>query len=102
VADRDRAAEGVDPVRVELGPLGQAGQRLGCECLVELHDIDVREALARPLERAVYGADRPDPEELRCHGVQARGRHARQRLDPECLHRGGVGEQERGGPVREL
>jgi hypothetical protein len=61
VAERDRAAVGVDLLGVELGPVGQAGQRLRRERLVELDDLDLVPADARAAQRFVGRLDGSRP-----------------------------------------
>ena len=56
VADRDGAAVRVDELGVEVVPLGEAGQRLGREGLVELHRGDVGLATGRPWRSARFTA----------------------------------------------
>ena len=67
-------------LRVELGPARQAGERLGGERLVELRDDDVVPADPRPLERAVRGLDRRDPEHVGVDAGAAAPGDPRQRL----------------------
>jgi hypothetical protein len=60
VADRDRAAVDVHPVRRDAEPL-LAVQRLDRERLVELPEIDVVDAEAGAFEQPRHGDDRADP-----------------------------------------
>ena len=82
VADRDRAALGVDDLRVDL-PGVDAGQRLDGERLVELDRGDVGPADAGPGQRLVGGLDRREPEVLRLQRVRAAAGDPGQRVDPE-------------------
>src|SRR5262249_20631426 len=60
MADRDRTAVHVYSLAVEP-ELPDYGKALRCKRLVQLHEVDVGDAQARPLEQLPDGRDRPDP-----------------------------------------
>ena len=86
---------------IELGPVGQAGQRLRGERLVELDHVDVAPAQAGALQRLVGGLDGGDAEDVWVDGVHGARDDPRQRLAPEALGRGRVADQRRAGAVVE-
>src|SRR3954454_18753010 len=69
--DGDRAAVDIDALGVELGPLAEAGERLGGEGLVELAPLAVLPADPRAAERLVRRLHGRDPEDV---GVDRMGR----------------------------
>ena len=82
VPERDRAAVDVDDRRVELLPLGQAGERLRRERLVELDRGEVAPADAGALQRLARRLDGADAVELRLDGAGGAARDPRQRRRP--------------------
>src|SRR5215207_5174529 len=60
VAERDRAAVGVDPLGVDAQLLDH-GERLGRERLVELEEVDVSQLKPGLLERAAHAGTGPMP-----------------------------------------
>src|SRR5262245_6162180 len=71
MAEGDGAAVGVDDGAVELGPAGEARQRLGGERLVQLHHVEVAPADPCPSQSGGGGLDRPDAVEV---GIDGRHR----------------------------
>src|SRR3954454_16860825 len=93
MAQRDRSAVGLDPLGIETFPLADVGQALRRERLVELDHVDVLPGDAGPLERAVGRLDRGDAEHVGVNRVDTAGDDPCQRLAPDRLRAGLVGEQ---------
>jgi hypothetical protein len=70
MADGDGAAVDVDAVEVEAPPLGDVGQALRGECLVELDRRDVSPADPRAPQCGVGRLDRRDAEHVGIDGMR--------------------------------
>jgi len=101
VSDADRPAVRVDDRRVDIGPLGQAGQSLGGEGLVQLDNDEVAPADARPLECLLGGADRGDAVQRRLHRGDRIRRDAGEGRAPQRVACRLGRQQESGGAVVE-
>ena len=79
--------------------LAVAGQDLGREGLVDLHEVEVLQAEPRLLEQAAHGGDDADAHHV---GVDAGGgrRRARLRHRPHAQLRGAIRAQHDRGPPR--
>ena len=93
--DRDRASIDVDALRIEVGPLSNARERLSGEGLVELDHFHITPRDTRARERRVRGLHGRDPEDVRIDGVRPAGDDPGERLPGICL----VGEDEGTGTV---
>jgi len=101
VTQCDRAAALIDDVRVEVRPLGEAGQRLGGKRLVTLHHREVVPADACPFQREPCGLYRPDTEQLRLDRRHRASDDAGQRPLAGAPAGFLVAEQQRGSAVVE-
>jgi hypothetical protein len=100
VAERNRTALRVDSL-VVVGETELTGHReaLRSEGLVELDEVDLIDRQAGLLEQLARGRSGSDPHDARWNTCDGRGDHARLGREPEALHCGLRGDQQRAGTV---